>query len=189
MSQGEQGPRGRRKPGDAGEAAFGEPADELAAALARAEEAERRLAEAFEDLADLERRYLFTLRVAGGRPFIEEETDTLGRQLKRAVSGARDAKEDRRLVAGSDLFDPIWYARRYSLGQADPLDDFMRRGLTLTRDPGPKFNSFRYLEDNPDVVATGRNPLVHYLRFGRAEKRPIYPAAPKPGKKPAKPKG
>jgi hypothetical protein len=39
-------------------------------------------------------------------------------------------------------------------------------GWREDRDRGPDFQTDFYLQDNPDVRASGRNPLVHYLRHG-----------------------
>lgn len=36
-----------------------------------------------------------------------------------------------------------------------------------------KFNSAKYQEQNPDVIAAGMNPLMHFIRFGKKENRKI----------------
>lgn len=41
------------------------------------------------------------------------------------------------------------------------------------RKPSEKFDSSFYLEQNPDVKASGLNPLLHYLKFGKKEERNI----------------
>ena len=72
----------------------------------------------------------------------------------------------------NQLFETNWYARTYAsvLKREDnPLLDFIRH--SPARNPGPQFDAARYLEDYPDVAASGANPLAHYLRFGRFEGR------------------
>ena len=50
-------------------------------------------------------------------------------------------------------------------------------GIAEGRDPGPLFDVKWYLANNPDVAATGLNPLVHYFQFGAAEGRDPNPIA------------
>lgn len=72
----------------------------------------------------------------------------------------------------NQLFDTSWYARTYAseLKAGDnPLLDFIRH--SPARNPGPHFDAVRYLEEYPDVAASGLHPLFHYLRFGRFEGR------------------
>jgi len=40
---------------------------------------------------------------------------------------------------------------------------------------GQGFNPSAYLAANPDVAASGMDPLQHWLRFGQAEQRPLSP--------------
>ena len=49
-------------------------------------------------------------------------------------------------------------------------------GAREGRDPHPLFQTQFYLEQNPDVAASGLNPLVHFVRFGGAEGRNPHPA-------------
>ena len=48
---------------------------------------------------------------------------------------------------------------------------YLFSGAQEGRDPGPVFSTSGYLETYPDVLASGVNPLLHYLKFGRAEGR------------------
>ena len=61
-----------------------------------------------------------------------------------------------------------------------PIQHFVRFGLLLQRDPGPKFDTRHYVEVNPDVVAAGMDPLLHYIRHGEAEGREPLPARKSP---------
>ena len=79
-----------------------------------------------------------------------------------------------REVEQSGLFDADWYVKTFPdarLVDVTPIQHFVRFGLLLQRDPGPKFDTRHYVEVNPDVVAAGMDPLLHYIRHGEAEGR------------------
>ncbi|MTW22682.1 hypothetical protein [Allochromatium palmeri] len=86
-------------------------------------------------------------------------------------------KHDRRLLTASTLFDAAWYARTYlaDLPGLDPVDHYLTIGVYHGYHPSPAFDTHHYLRVNPDVVESGFNPLVHYLRFGQAEGRDSKP--------------
>jgi Methyltransferase domain/Glycosyl transferase family 2 len=81
--------------------------------------------------------------------------------------------DQERLILSSGLFDPDWYLSAYpevgAVGNA--LNHYLETGARKGFDPGPGFSTAGYLEANPDVREKGLNPLVHYVRFGRAEGR------------------
>ena len=89
----------------------------------------------------------------------------------------------RRMIEASGLFDAAWYADRYpeagSAGMA--LAHFLKVGAEAGNDPGPGFSVRGYLADHPDVAASGMNPLLHYLRFGRGEGRTVRDGQGRPG--------
>ena len=58
----------------------------------------------------------------------------------------------------------------------DPLTHFETYGWKQGRDPSPDFDVELYLAHNPDVKASGMNPLDHYLLYGKAEGRATYDA-------------
>ena len=79
----------------------------------------------------------------------------------------------RHLVAPE--FDGPWYCSCFADGDApsDPLGHYLSVGWREDRDPAPWFSGRHYLARNPDVVAAGVNPFVHYLTQGRSENRPL----------------
>ena len=90
-----------------------------------------------------------------------------------AAAGAGDAA----LLEQSEFFDADWYAARHpdmapGMGAAE---HYLTFGAEAGQDPGPRFSTREYLEANPDVEGAGVNPLVHYLRHGRAEGRRARP--------------
>jgi hypothetical protein len=58
-------------------------------------------------------------------------------------------------------FCPAWHYARY--------------GVERGRNPNPLFDTSFYLDNNPDVAASRRNPLLHYIRHGATERRDPSP--------------
>lgn len=94
----------------------------------------------------------------------------------------------RAMILASGLFDAEWYARRYADvddSGLDPLDDFLRFGLALARDPGPAFSTHDYVHTMPEALADPDGPLIHCIRAGHiGQAKPLQDsaeAAPAPG--------
>lgn len=82
--------------------------------------------------------------------------------------------KSRKRLARSNLFDPVYYLRRYpDVGAAgmDPLTHYLAHGAKDGRDPNPVFRTLWYVTQYPDVVALGENPLLHYIQHGSKEGR------------------
>lgn len=77
-----------------------------------------------------------------------------------------------REIESSGLFDAAWYAKTYPDAVKDlhPASHYLLYGGD-DFDPGPKFSGAGYLAANPDVRASGMNPLLHYVRWGARELR------------------
>jgi GT2 family glycosyltransferase/glycosyltransferase involved in cell wall biosynthesis len=85
--------------------------------------------------------------------------------------------EEYSLVAGSVHFDAEYYANNCpELGEEDPAAHYLRSGDLYN--PSASFDGLAYLEINDDVRNAGLNPLVHYLRYGRAEGRRMVAVDP-----------
>jgi glycosyltransferase involved in cell wall biosynthesis len=52
-----------------------------------------------------------------------------------------------------------------------PIWHYILRGVYEGRNPAPFFDTKFYLSENPDVIRTKLNPLYHYCRYGKLEKR------------------
>jgi hypothetical protein len=78
------------------------------------------------------------------------------------------------VLTGPGGVDARWYLARYPEAGDDgsAAAHYARRGWREGKDPGPHFSTTWYLTSNPDVAEAGLNPLLHYLRHGRAEGRP-----------------
>jgi hypothetical protein len=90
---------------------------------------------------------------------------------------ANELNPNGKLAAEKDLLaravDPEFYAAtNFGVGSADVLlNHFSSVGWRQGRDPNANFSVAWYLYAYPDVAASGMNPLVHYLRWGKSEKR------------------
>jgi hypothetical protein len=54
------------------------------------------------------------------------------------------------------------------------VEHFINHGATEGRNPSPTFNLTQYLKINPDVAVSGMNPFIHFVKYGREERRAVY---------------
>ena len=70
------------------------------------------------------------------------------------------------------LFDEDFYRAQALLDRgADALSHYLHLGWLQGWNPSPSFDTRYYLAANPDVSESGINPLLHFVRHGRAEGR------------------
>lgn len=77
-------------------------------------------------------------------------------------------------VAASTLFSAAWYLGRYPEvfeGRLPPALHYVLHGASEGKDPSPEFSTKLYLKAHPEVVASGENPLVHFLKTDRLATR------------------
>ncbi|WP_226583422.1 glycosyltransferase family protein [Acuticoccus sediminis] len=67
----------------------------------------------------------------------------------------------------------------------DPVLHYLEEGWHKGFDPNPDFSTQAYLRDNEDVAAAHINPLVHWIKVGREDGRPVQPSAHRAGETPA----
>ena len=87
---------------------------------------------------------------------------------------------DAELLRESDLFDEAYYLEHNPALRKqgkDAVTHYLKRGGFNGKDPSADFSSRAYLQRNADVAAAKINPLVHYLRVGKAEGRSMNPLA------------
>ena len=94
-----------------------------------------------------------------------------------------EALRDLNLVMESGYLDEQFYLKqlelkgRGKLSLSDQVKHYLLDGAQQGLNPGPEFDTDWYRESNPDVKASGVNPLVHFLRHGKDEGRlPIHGA-------------
>jgi O-antigen biosynthesis protein len=91
----------------------------------------------------------------------------------------KDVNEEIRLVLESGIFDAQYYVSSYAVQvacEAEAVTHYLTTGWKQDFDPSPHFCTEYYLKANDDVAAAGVNPLLHYLRDGRAEGRGPLPS-------------
>jgi len=85
---------------------------------------------------------------------------------------------DIKLIENSDLFDASFYEKEnpdIDLKKMRAAEHYLTIGGFEKRNPSREFNSALYLNINSDVVETGINPLLHYIKFGKLENRRTKP--------------
>ena len=83
-------------------------------------------------------------------------------------------------ISASGLFDLSWFIEHNPdvvLGGLSPVYHWLLDGWKQSRNPGPGFDTDRYLHDHPEILSADINPLVHYETVGRAAGFAIYPVA------------
>ena len=85
----------------------------------------------------------------------------------------RSRMVERRRIEQSGLFDADWYRSQFPqpAPSGDLLEHYLHNGARLRYAPSRDFDAAWYLKHNPDVAATGVNPLLHYVIWGREEGR------------------
>ncbi len=82
--------------------------------------------------------------------------------------------DEKELISASDYFDEDFYKRTYKIS-TDCIQHYFDKGWKLGYNPSEKFNTSYYLKQNFDVVKSGINPLLHFLKSGYKEGRPPLP--------------
>ena len=143
------------------------------------------LEEAHSLIDDLERQITIQLKTISsleGRLARETDSGTKVRlfQWLKTASGrakSRPASSELQVISSSKYFDEEFYVGQlkgrsdYEDARAQPSSHYLEVGAFIGFDPSQGFDSDWYLESNPDVKASGVNPLLHYIRFGRDEGR------------------
>jgi hypothetical protein len=100
--------------------------------------------------------------------------------MLRRLQSSRGRGETRRIalaLIGSELFDARHYAGVTGLNLPPIVLAWHYEvfGRFLGTDPHPLFDTKWYLAANPDVAASGCNPLLHYATTGYRERRDPHP--------------
>lgn len=95
-------------------------------------------------------------------------------KIELSFTKSKRLKKDKALVSQSEYFDKFYVAnelQKLGLKVNDTLDFFVSFGAELELSPSEKFDTKSYLAMNPDVKESGINPLLHYIKHGKAEGR------------------
>lgn len=93
------------------------------------------------------------------------------RFLKRIF--ANTDKENIELIRKSKYFDEKYYLLENPKVKGDPCSHYYYYGWKEGKSPSFQFSNNFYLKNYKDVGDAGINPLLHYLKFGKAENRII----------------
>lgn len=96
------------------------------------------------------------------------------RSMVFSFSKSKRVRKDKAVLSESEYFDNEYIANQLEdlgLKIKDPLEFFVLFGAALELSPSEKFDTKSYLEMNPDVKDSGINPLLHYIKHGKAEGR------------------
>ena len=98
--------------------------------------------------------------------------------LKPLIISKKSIKCDTAAILSSGFFSPEWYAKKYALSGTDKelARHYLLHGYASLFDPSENFSTEYYLAENLDVMLSNINPLLHYILFGKAEKRAIKSA-------------
>lgn len=119
----------------------------------------------------------------GENPFLHYLSQ--GRKKQNAVTGSAglfDADADYPTAEEAEAllpyFDENFYNKQVarSFSAIDAARHYLGKGWKLGLDPSLEFSTKAYLRFNPDVVEADMNPLLHYIRFGKAAGRTAYPS-------------
>lgn len=81
--------------------------------------------------------------------------------------------ENIELIRKSKYFDEQYYLLENPKVKGDPASHYYYQGWKEGKSPSFDFSNNFYLKNYKDVADAGINPLIHYLKFGKAENRVI----------------
>lgn len=77
----------------------------------------------------------------------------------------------------SPHFDPEWYRAEYTLAEREsPLRHYLRNRGAGTYSPLPGFDAAAYAKTNPECLAPGQDPYLHWLQRPKEEPDSVPPA-------------
>lgn len=154
-------------------------AEDLSVCRAELAAARRQQEELAEELARLEqqqrgaRARLRSLATAIDQHLATHAAPGLRSRVRRRLERRDPEAELVALLRSSDLFDGPWYLQQHPgviKGSLDAARHYLRHGAGSSWDPSPRFSTRDYLQQHPEVAASGENPLVAHLRANRARK-------------------
>lgn len=100
--------------------------------------------------------------------------EKFGRDEHRNIGNVEGIQREYGLVKNSKFYDEKWYREKYKIdNDVDAVYYFLFIGLPEFHNPSPKFSSLDYLMDNIYQIGDTQNPLVHYERNKKANKKLI----------------
>ncbi|MCO7016133.1 glycosyltransferase [Vibrio paracholerae] len=108
-------------------------------------------------------------------PVVRHELSFISTQLDK-MDGVQDKAQAElssvhKLLKDSELFCPEYYRHHYPDVSGCPISHYIDHGWKERRNPSHLFNTGYYLDENPDVLKSGVNPLEHWILYGQGEGR------------------
>lgn len=76
------------------------------------------------------------------------------------------------IIKNSNEFDMDYYKKTYNISdEINPINHYLIQGVKEGYNPSNNFDTKFYFENNLDVKNSAINPFVHYLLWGKTEKR------------------
>lgn len=91
------------------------------------------------------------------------------RKVRRAATSVLDIL----IISCSGMFDTKYYSAHYGVAEFLAVLDYAYSGFRSGRNPSKAFSNEKYYALYQDVAHSSMNPLGHYLRYGKYERR-IY---------------
>ena len=79
-----------------------------------------------------------------------------------------------RYIKLSKYFDKKYYLENYKDVKISPYIHYYEIGWKERKNPSVKFDTAKYLENNPDIEENNLCPLYHYEKYGKKEERKIF---------------
>ncbi|SFP89995.1 Glycosyltransferase, GT2 family [Variovorax sp. PDC80] len=105
---------------------------------------------------------------------LNQATRLFKKALRAAKAGLGGNAAAAKAIKDGDLFDAEFYRQQCPRGVGpgtDLLQHYLSVGWKLGLEPSPRFSAVAYMGRNADVRKFNLNPLLHWVRFGRAERR------------------
>ena len=102
-----------------------------------------------------------------------EEVDVLFNFIRKVFGNHNVDKENIKLIRNSKYFDDKYYRLENPSVKGDACSHYYYYGWKDGKSPSYEFSNNFYLKNYKDVEDAGVNPLLHYLKFGKAENRII----------------
>lgn len=99
--------------------------------------------------------------------------DVLFNFIRKVFGNHSVDKENIKLIRNSKYFDDKYYRLENPSVKGDACSHYYYYGWKDGKSPSYEFSNNFYLKNYKDVEDAGVNPLLHYLKFGKAENRII----------------
>ncbi len=87
--------------------------------------------------------------------------------------GNKTSKVTSQIIDSGYWDEPYYLSQISDFSVTEALEHYLEIGWKEGKNPSQRFDTRRYLQDNPDVAQGGVNPLKHYVLYGQYERRNV----------------